>query len=648
MKLILHLLWQYTRRYPWRSAVALALTLVISALWVIEPLYSAFAIDALLKIREGQQVNIASIFLLWGALFVFISVVQSLQKLASWELQNRVFLARREETYEHLLRLDIVYHTGKKSGETIKILDEGADNFVDLHRFFFSEIGPSMLSSLAFFAISFTIQPLLAGILVTVILGYLLIVVFGVKKTMQLQLDINKLWVEAIGRAYDAAANVFSVKSNAQEGYEMRLMERSDGKAHGKQKQVNLRWALVEAINFFMLARLLLIGVGILLYVRNALTLGQLYFFQFSFYRVLTPFEILANMLPLWNRVVGKVRLSQDILDTPVSIKNADHPAVLRGLKGDIGFEEVCFAYGAAASHRKPEDVREPPAPALQPSLGSAEEEETARSPNPIENLVETEEAQIPDGHADDAEQEKEILRLQNPPHGREVLHDILLDIRAGEHIAFVGHSGAGKTTIAMLLNRFYDVTHGRITVDGTDLRQLDLGWWRSQIGLVLQENIMFNDSIEENIRYSRREATTEEVREAAGRAAAGEFIENLPEGYKTLIGERGIRLSGGQRQRIAIARAILKNPKIVILDEATSALDSVTERKVQEGIRELVTGRTAVIIAHRLSTVRSVNRIAVLDKGRLVAAAPHEELVKTCGIYREMVELQSQGMLAE
>ena len=158
----------------------------------------------------------------------------------------------------------------------------------------------------------------------------------------------------------------------------------------------------------------------------------------------------------------------------------------------------------------------------------------------------------------------------------------------------------------------------------------------------------MFNDSLLNNIKYARPSATFEEVREAARRAAAAEFIESLPEAYETLIGDRGIRLSGGQRQRVAIARAILKQPKIVVLDEATSALDSVTEKMVQEGIRELIQGRTACIIAHRLSTVRSVDRIAVFHKGDLIACAPHQELMKTCDIYREMVELQSHGMLGE
>ena len=158
----------------------------------------------------------------------------------------------------------------------------------------------------------------------------------------------------------------------------------------------------------------------------------------------------------------------------------------------------------------------------------------------------------------------------------------------------------------------------------------------------------MFNDSIIENIRYTRADATDAEVFEAAKRAAAHEFIQRMPEGYKTVIGERGIKLSGGERQRLAIARAILKKPSIVVLDEATSALDSITERSVQEGIKELINGRTSFIIAHRLSTVRAVNRIAVLAGGKLIALAPHEELLKTCPVYKEMVELQSHGMLAE
>ncbi len=644
MRLILKLLWQQAKREPVLTSIAVTLHLLLAGLWVAEPLYSSFAIDQLLKIKDGAAISLPWLFGLWIGLFIVISITDGIEKYFSWETDNRLYIWRRENVYAHALHLDVAYHTSQKAGETVKVLDEGADNLLDLQRTLMVELGPSLLSATAFLVISFLIQPLLAGILIFSLLLYTGIVVVGVKRTSKLQHDVNKIWVEAVGRAFDAVTNILSVKSGAQERHEQQLMEKSGVRAHRKQQRVNRQWAFIEAMNFFMLTRLLLVGVGILLFIHDRLTLGGLYFFQFSFFRVLTPFEILANVLPQWNRKVGKVKMSQDILDTPVLIANTVHPVILPDVRGEIRLEGTCFNYAPLVHATERKESKEPaPSPALQPSA----EEEGMLAVNPIGTTEAYDKEALTDALIS-RESVREVMNNEKPRHDGEILHDITLNIRPGEHIAFVGHSGAGKTTIAMLLNRFYDVTHGHITVDGTDIRTLDLFWWRSQIGLVLQENIMFNDTIEENIRYARRNATDAEVRDAARRAAAAEFIEALPEGYKTFIGDRGIRLSGGQRQRIAIARAILKNPTIVILDEATSALDSVTERKVQEGIKELVTGRTAVIIAHRLSTVRTVDRIAVLDKGRLIAFAPHEELMKTCPIYKEMVELQSQGMLAE
>ncbi|MFA6523575.1 MAG: ABC transporter ATP-binding protein [Candidatus Peribacteraceae bacterium] len=639
MKLILRLLWQQAKREPRLTVISMTLHVLLAALWVAEPLYSSYAIDQLMKIKDGGSVDLPLIFGIWGLLFVLISVVDGIEKFYTWEVDNILYIHRREEVYEHALRLDVAFHTAVKGGETVKVLDEGADNLLDLQRALFADIGPSMLSAVAFLVFSVLIQPLLAAILVVSLLLYMGIVVVGVRRTSKLQHEVNKIWVEAVGRAYDAVTNIFSVKSNAQESYEMQSMVNSGKVAHRKQRQVNRRWAVIESMNFFMLTRLLLTSVGILLYVRNQLTLGELYFFQFSFFRVLTPFEILGSLLPQWNRKSGKVKLAQNILDMPIKVRNVEHPIVLTELRGDITLENLCFNY-------KQEKVTNVP------------KEESGPAPEPVRDPEEEQDSLLPDhsreeeavegGEESETKLREELAEEAATPHDGEVLHAIDLAIRAGEHVAFVGHSGAGKTTLAMLLCRFYDATHGRIMVDGVDLRELDLECWRRQVGLVLQENIMFNDTLLANIRYGRTDATDEEVRDAARRAAADAFISGLPNGYQTLIGDRGIRLSGGQRQRIAIARAILKNPKVVILDEATSALDSVTERQVQEGIKGLVTGRTACIIAHRLSTVRTSDRIAVFDEGRLVACAPHEVLMKTCDIYKEMVELQSQGMLAE
>lgn len=224
------------------------------------------------------------------------------------------------------------------------------------------------------------------------------------------------------------------------------------------------------------------------------------------------------------------------------------------------------------------------------------------------------------------------------------VLQKINLTIEPGEKVAFVGHSGAGKSTMAFLLMRFYDVSKGEISLDGIDIRTWDYDNLRSHFGVVWQENMLFHDTILNNIRYSRPNAKKAEVEAAAKQAYAHKYISELPQGYQSVVGERGIRLSGGEKQRVAIARALLKDPRIVILDEATSALDSITEREVQKGILNLIKDRTAIIIAHRLSTVQHCDKIVVLDKGKIIAIGTHSQLLKKSKQYKEMVELQANG----
>ena len=225
--------------------------------------------------------------------------------------------------------------------------------------------------------------------------------------------------------------------------------------------------------------------------------------------------------------------------------------------------------------------------------------------------------------------------------NSRDVLRDINLQVKAGEVVAIVGSSGAGKTTLVHLIPRFFDVTGGTLSIDGHDVRDLTLASLRSQIGIVTQETVLFNDTARNNIAYGQPHVAQKTVEAAARAALAHDFIMEMPDGYNTVIGEKGFRLSGGERQRIAIARAILKNAPILILDEATSALDSESESQVQAALQNLMADRTSLVIAHRLSTVRRADRIVVLDNGSITDIGAHEDLMKRLGTYRRLYDLQ-------
>jgi ATP-binding cassette subfamily B protein/subfamily B ATP-binding cassette protein MsbA len=235
-----------------------------------------------------------------------------------------------------------------------------------------------------------------------------------------------------------------------------------------------------------------------------------------------------------------------------------------------------------------------------------------------------------------------EDVSFRYPGADRDALRDVNVEIAAGETIALVGPSGAGKTTFCNLVARFYDPTQGRVLLDGRDLRDIDVENYRQMIGVVEQDVFLFDGTVTDNIGYGNRQSTVEEIQAAASAANAHEFISELPQGYDTVIGERGLKLSGGQRQRLAIARAVLADPKILILDEATSNLDTDSERLIQSALRTLVADRTCFVIAHRLSTITHANRILVVENGRIVESGTHDDLMERDGRYREMVLVQT------
>ncbi len=325
---------------------------------------------------------------------------------------------------------------------------------------------------------------------------------------------------------------------------------------------------------------LVLVGGGRMV-VQGTLSVGVLVAFMTYLAQLLIPIRRFGWLLSAVAQASASAERIFEILDLESDVRDAPDATVLHDLRGEIVFDEVCFAY--ASSHR--------------------------------------------------------------------VLEGVSFRVPAGTKLAVLGGTGSGKSSIINLIPRFYDSTSGCVRIDGHDVRSVTLQSLRSHIGIVLQETVLFAASVEENIAFGRPEASHAEIVEAARAAHIHSFIQSLPDGYATRVGEKGVTLSGGQKQRVAIARAILKNPGILILDDATSSVDTETEHQIQEAMERLMTGRTSIIIAQRLSTIRSADQVIVLDRGRVAAhahrtetATPHEELLRTSGLYAEIV----QGQLRE
>jgi ATP-binding cassette subfamily B protein/subfamily B ATP-binding cassette protein MsbA len=338
-----------------------------------------------------------------------------------------------------------------------------------------------------------------------------------------------------------------------------------------------------------------------LLNPQEAFTTGDLVMFLSYLTALLGPIATLAESATgLQNQLAGFDR-TLDLLEEPVEMPSRPGAVAVEkaSVAGGITFVDVSFAYPAEDANRKNR-----PAAHGQPS--TAEPSPAGDSP-------------------------------------RMVLKDVTIDIAPGQVIALVGPSGAGKTTFCNLVARFYDPTSGSVKLDGRDLRDIDVDSYRRLLGIVEQDTFLFDGTIAQNIAYGARDATREQIMQAARLANAHEFIERLENGYDAFIGERGVKLSGGQRQRLTIARAILADPKILILDEATSNLDSESERLIQASLSELMRGRTSFVIAHRLSTIRHADRILVIEGGEIVEAGTHDELIARSGRYRQMVDLQTR-----
>jgi len=365
---------------------------------------------------------------------------------------------------------------------------------------------------------------------------------------------------------------------------------------------------LMDVIGAAGLAMLLLLG-------RNQIqhgnfTIGAYITFLFAVFKLYDPIRKFAGYYMNFQQALGA---SQDIflyLDSQDDVEQKRGATKLARFHKSVKFDGVCFQYDPSNTPLIPLVVRE---------------EETRESVIQGIGLIEMSNAAIG--------------RSQHIP--RVVLNDINLEINVGEVVAVVGSSGSGKSSLANLVPRFFDVSSGHLYVDGVDVRDIDLHSLRDQIGIVTQETVLFNDTVKNNIAYGQPNIAKEKIENASKAALAHEFILKMPDGYETLIGERGVRLSGGERQRLSIARAILKNAPLLILDEATSALDTESEQLVQSALQNLMAGRTVLVIAHRLSTIRRADRIVVIDGGTIADIGTHDELMGRLGKYRQLYDMQ-------
>lgn len=389
----------------------------------------------------------------------------------------------------------------------------------------------------------------------------------------------------------ESLSGVRVVKAFAREPFEVERFRRESQEFAQTQIQASRIWAhSFPQIDFLSgLSWVLLIGVGGWQVSAGRLTVGELVAFNGYLWSLIWPVRNLGWLINLFEQSRTASDRIMEILDAPVDIQSPAHPVHLQ-IQGRVCFEDVSFSYDG-------------PATAVW----------EAGSTGAVLN--------------------------GGGQRGRRsgTLHHFSLTVEPGQRVAIVGPTGCGKSTVINLLLRLYDPSEGRITVDGVDLRQLDLTEYRRQIGVVAQETFLFSTSVRENIAFGRPNATEEEVRQAARAAQADAFIEALPHGYETVVGERGVGLSGGERQRVALARAILVNPRILILDDPTSSVDAETEEAIQEVLKRFQEGRTTFIVAQRVTTIMDADWIVVLDQGRIVQQGRHPELMAQPGVYRQL-----------